>query len=164
MLVQRGICNLFGLLPILLLFPVVCHCRFLHIFSAHSIYVLTTLLCNLTAWNTVVLHRDRIVKPTTQRVVRGYWWEPINGGRLCGDGVPTLLSGVEIAAAFPGFSSTLLKLHGAMNRDPSLGRGRVVPTNHQLFNTLILSFDLPAINGRLNARPVGSRIACGDWV
>ena len=37
----------------------------------------------------LVLHRDRIVKPPTQQVVRSYWWELIVGGRLCCDGVPT---------------------------------------------------------------------------
>ena len=33
-----------------------------------------------------VLHQDRMVKQPIQRVVRGYWWELINGGCMCGDG------------------------------------------------------------------------------
>ena len=33
--------------------------------------------------------RNSLVKPPTQRVARGYCWEPINGGRLSGNEVPT---------------------------------------------------------------------------
>ena len=47
-----------------------------------------------TAW--------QIVKPPTQRVVRGYWWKPINGGRLCGDRVSTLWVVWQWSLTFPG--------------------------------------------------------------
>ena len=45
----------------------------------------------------------------------GYCWEPINGGRLCADGVPNCpsLSGVEMVIIFHGFSGILPELHGA---------------------------------------------------
>ena len=77
-----------------------------------------------------VLHRDRIVKPPTQRAVKGCYWEPIIGGRLCGDGVPTLWVVWKLPQSSSGSSahcwSSMVHLHHA-----SISRSgdRVAPTN-----------------------------------
>ena len=66
---------------------------------------------------------EKCFKPPTQRVVRGYFREAMNSGRLCGDGVPTLLSGMEMVIIVLWFSGILLEFHGAFAPCPILRTG-----------------------------------------
>ena len=80
--------------------------------------------------NPPVLHRDRIVEPPTQPVVKEYWWELLYGGHLCGDGLPTVWVVWKRPLTLTGstlhYWSSMVRLHLA-----SISRtGRVAPTNY----------------------------------
>ena len=85
--------------------------------DTHHITLLQWLILLQNHDTSPVLHRDTIEKQPSQRVVRGYWWEPINAGHLSGDEEPNLWVGWKEPLSFRTlryiYWSSMARLHYA---------------------------------------------------
>ena len=96
-----------------------------------------------------VFHPHRKVTPT-QRVIRGYWWEPSNNGRLCGKGVPTVWVVWKRPLFIPGYLEYYWSCMVHCTVPPPLGRAAPNMFNYLFTNLLVdikLSVDFLDVRG-----------------